>query len=136
MSDESLYKINVSGGKEGAGKGMTKVVQLQKIDSLVGKKIGDEVDGGLIGLPGYVLTIRGGSDTSGIPMRFDVHGPVKKRILLMKGPCYKVKRKGMKKRKVVRGNEITEDMKQINMVVTKYGRTKLFQKADSDDKKE
>jgi len=136
MSDESLYKINVSGGKKGAGKGMTKVVQLQKIDSLVGKKIGEEVDGGLIGFPGYALRITGGSDTSGIPMRFDVHGPVKKRILLMRGPCYKVKRAGNKRRMIVRGNEITDDMKQINMVVTKYGRTKLFQKADTEEKKE
>ena len=136
MSDESLYKLNVSGGKKGAGKGQTKAVQLQKIDSLVGKKIGEVVDGGLIGFPGYTLRITGGSDTSGIPMRFDVHGPVKKRVLLMRGPCYKVKRAGTKRRKVVRGNEITDDMKQINMVVIKYGRTKLFQKADSDEKKE
>jgi small subunit ribosomal protein S6e len=136
MSDESLYKLNVSGGKKGAGKGATKVIQLQKIDSLVGKKIGEEVDGGLIGFPGYILKITGGSDSSGIPMRFDVHGPVKKRILLMKGPCYKVKRAGNKRRKVVRGNEITDDMKQINMVVVKYGRTKLFQEAESDEKKE
>ena len=136
MSDESLYKLNVSGGKQGAGKGLTKVVQLQKIDSLVGKKIGDEFEGGLIGFPGYTLRITGGSDTSGIPMRFDVHGPVKKRILLMRGPCYKVKRAGTKRRMVVRGNEITDDMKQINMVVIKYGRTKLFQKADTEEKKE
>lgn len=130
MSEEQVYKINVSGGKEGVGKGLTKVVQLQKIDPLIGKKIGETVKGGLIGLPGYELKITGGSDSSGIPIRFDVHGPVKKKVLLAAGPGYKPKKKGGKKRKVVRGNEITDDMKQINMVVVKYGKTKLFEKTE------
>jgi len=96
-------------------------------------RIGEEIDGGLIGLPGYSFKITGGSDTSGIPMRFDVHGPVKRKILLSKGPCYTPKKKGMKKRKVVRGNEITDDMKQINMLVLKYGRTKLFEKSKDEE---
>ena len=132
MSEESVYKVNIS-GNEGVGKGLTKVVQLQKIDGLIGKRIGEEIDGGLIGLPGYSFKITGGSDTSGIPMRFDVHGPVKRKILLSKGPCYTPKKKGMKKRKVVRGNEITDDMKQINMLVLKYGRTKLFEKSKDEE---
>jgi len=127
MSEENLYKINISGGKTKEGKGKTKVVQLQKIDPLVGKTIGETVNGGLVGLPGYELKITGGSDFSGIPMRPHVHGPVKKRLLLSKGPGYKPLRKGEKKRKVVRGSEITDDMKQINMVVTKIGKTKLFE---------
>jgi len=134
MSEESVYKVNIS-GSEGAGKGLTRVVQLQKIEPLIGKRIGEEIDGGLIGLPGYSLKITGGSDTSGIPMRFDVHGPVKKKILLSKGPCYNPKRNGLKRRKVVRGNEITDDMKQINMLVLKYGRTKLFEKVKEDESK-
>ena len=132
MSEESVYKVNIS-GSEGAGKGLTKVVQLQKIEPLIGMRIGEEVDGGLIGLPGYSLKITGGSDSSGIPMRFDVHGPVKKKILLSQGPCYNPKRRGLKRRKVVRGNEITDDMKQINMLVLKYGRTKLFEKAKDEE---
>jgi small subunit ribosomal protein S6e len=126
MSEESLYKLNIS-GREGVGKGKTKVIQLQKIDPLVGKIIGEEINGGLIGLPGYTLKITGGSDFAGIPMRPHVHGPVKKKLLLSKGPGYNPKRKGEKKRKVIRGTEITEDMKQINMVVTKMGKTKLFE---------
>ena len=129
MSEESLYKINIS-GTEGVGKGLTKVIQLQKIDPLIGKVIGETVNGGLIGLPGYELKITGGSDMSGIPMKPHVHGPVKKKLLLSTGPGYNPKRKGEKKRKVVRGSEITDDMKQINMVVVKLGKTKLFDKEE------
>jgi small subunit ribosomal protein S6e len=130
MTEENQFKINISGGKNEGAKGLTKVVALQKIDPLVGKKVGDIINGALIGLPGYELKITGGSDTSGIPIRFDVHGPVKKRILLSKKPCYHPKRDGLKKRMCVRGNEITDDMKQINMVVIKMGKTKLFEKTE------
>jgi small subunit ribosomal protein S6e len=129
--DENLYKINIS-GTEGIGKGLTKVITLQRIDPLVGKVIGEEFDGGLVGLPGYRLKITGGSDMAGIPMKPHVHGPVKKKLLLAKGPGYKPKRKGEKRRKVVRGSEITDDMKQLNCVVTKMGKTKLFEKAEEE----
>ena len=128
MSEENLYKINISGGKTKEGKGLTKVIQLQKIDPLIGKVIGETFDGGLVGLPGYEFKITGGSDFSGIPMRPNVHGPVKKRLLLRKGPGYKPLRKGEKKRKVIRGSEITDDMKQINCTTIKIGKTKLFEK--------
>jgi small subunit ribosomal protein S6e len=131
MSEENLYKINIS-GTDGVGKGKTKVITLQKIDPLVGKVIGEVVNGGLLGLPGYELKITGGSDMAGIPMRPHVHGPVKKKLLLTRGPGYNPpkNRKGEKKRKVVRGSEITDDMKQINMVVVKMGKTKLFEKSE------
>lgn len=128
MSEENLYKINISGGKTKEGKGLTKVIQLQKIDPLVGKIIGETFDGGLVGLPGYEFKVTGGSDFAGIPMRPNVHGPVKKKLLLRKGPGYKPLKKGEKKRKVIRGSEITDDMKQINCVCTKIGKTKLFEK--------
>jgi small subunit ribosomal protein S6e len=131
MSEESLYKLNIS-GRTGVGKGKTKVIQLQKIDPLVGKVIGEDINGGLIGLPGYTLKITGGSDFAGIPMKPHVHGPVKRRLLLSKGPGYHPKRKGEKRRKVVRGTEITDDMKQINMVVVKMGKTKLFEEESAE----
>ena len=59
-------------------------------------------------------------------MRMDVHGPIKRRILLSKGPCYKPKRKGIKRRKIVLGNEVTDGISQLNCVVTKFGKEKLF----------
>ncbi|MHA1583943.1 MAG: S6e family ribosomal protein [Promethearchaeota archaeon] len=128
-NEEGQYKINVSAGKDAPKEfcGQTKVITLEQGKfPLVGRKVGDEFNGALIGLPGYVLKITGGSDNGGIPIRSDVHGPMKRRILLSKGPCYKPKRRGEKRRKIVRGNEITDDVTQINSVVIKFGKEKLF----------
>ncbi len=63
-------------------------------------------------------------------MRKDIHGPVKKKILVSKrGIGFKPKRKGEKRRKTVRGNEITADMTVVNVKVVKYGESALFKKS-------
>ncbi|MHA1794093.1 MAG: S6e family ribosomal protein [Promethearchaeota archaeon] len=105
--------------------------------SLIGKKIGDELDGGLFGYPGYIFEIRGGSDLAGFPMRKDVQGGVKKRIFVS-GPGTGIKNKSIRKgdriRKLVRGNTITDQIVQINTIVKKEGKVQLF--VESDDKEE
>ena len=133
-SDKIVYKLNISGGKEGTGQGQSKLIEIdEKKFRFEGMKIGDSIKGGLIGFPNYEFAITGGSDRSGFPMRKDVHGPVKKKILVSKkGIGYKPVRKGDKKRKTVRGNEITYDMTLINLVVTKYGEAELFQKQEEE----
>ncbi len=133
-SEKVVYKLNISGGKEGPGKGLTKLIELdEKRFRFEGYKIGDLVKGELIGFPKYEFVITGGSDFSGFPMRKGVHGPVKKKILVSKkGIGYKPKRKGQKRRKTVRGNEITSDMTLINMKVTKYGEAELFKQAEEE----
>lgn len=133
-SDKIVYKLNISGGKEGAGKGQSKLIEIdEKKFRFEGMKIGDSIKGGLIGFPNYEFVITGGSDRSGFPMRKDVHGPVKKKILVSKrGIGYKPIRKGAKKRKTVRGNEISYDMTLINLLVTKYGEAELFQKKEEE----
>ena len=129
-SEKIVYKLNISGGKEGAGKGLSKLIEIdEKKFRFEGMKIGDTIKGGVIGFPNYEFEITGGSDSSGFPMRKDVHGPVKKRILVSKrGIGYKPKRKGEKKRRTVRGNEVTHDMTLINLQVVKYGEAELFKK--------
>ena len=111
-SEKRVYKLNISGGNTGPGKGLSKLVQIDENKfRFEGMKIGEIIKGGLIGFPNYEFEITGGSDTSGFPIRKDVHGPVKKRILVSKrGIGYKPKRKGQKRRKTVRGNEITHDI--------------------------
>ena len=133
-SDKIVYKLNISGGKEGPGKGQSKLIEIdEKKFRFEGMKIGDSIKGGLIGFPNYEFVITGGSDRSGFPMRKDVHGPVKKKILVSKrGIGYKPLRKGQKRRKTVRGNEITYDMTLINLLVTKYGEAELFQKNEEE----
>ena len=127
-SEKRVYKLNISGGDTGAGKGLSKLIEIdEKKFRFDGMKIGESIKGGLIGFPNYEFEITGGSDASGFPMRKDVHGPVKKRILVSKkGIGYKPARKGEKRRKTVRGNEITFDMTLINLKVLKYGDTELF----------
>ena len=129
-SEKIVYKLNISGGNEGSGKGMSKLIEIdEKKFRFEGMKIGEVIKGGLIGFPNYEFEITGGSDSSGFPMRKDVHGPVKKKILVSKrGVGYKPLRKGNKKRKTVRGNEVTTDMTLINLVVLKYGEAELFKK--------
>jgi small subunit ribosomal protein S6e len=134
MSSEKLvYKLNISGGNNGPGSGLSKLIVIdeKKFRPFEGKKMGDIVKGGLIGFANYEFEITGGSDSSGFPMRKDVHGPVKKRILVSKRAIgYKPSRKGEKRRKTVRGNEITSDMTLINLKIIKYGESEIFKKTE------
>ena len=129
-SEKIVYKLNISGGTEGPGKGLSKLIEIdEKKFRFEGMKIGEIIKGGLIGFANYEFEITGGSDSSGFPMRKDVHGPVKKRILVSKrGIGYKPRRKGEKRKRTVRGNEITHNMTLINMKVLKYGEAELFKK--------
>ena len=84
--------------------------------AFVGLKIGEEVDGSLVGIAGKIK-ITGGSDKSGFPMRPDLSGGVKRYVLMTKGVGYrKGAEEGKKKRKLVRGNTITEEIYQLNAV--------------------
>jgi len=80
---------------------------------LLGLKIGGILEGAAIGLNGkFVIT--GGSDRAGFPMRGDVQGGGKNYILLTRGVGLKSDVEGGKKRKLVRGNTITEEIYQVN----------------------
>ncbi|MDW0152839.1 MAG: S6e family ribosomal protein, partial [Nitrososphaeraceae archaeon] len=50
-------------------------------------------------------------------IRSDVHGGVKKYVLLSKGSGMRDDREGIRKRKLVRGNMITEEIYQINCLL-------------------
>ena len=106
----------------------TKKAWQKDIDApaLIGKKIGEKVDGSLIGLGGFSLQVTGGSDKEGFPMRVDLDGTSRKKVLLTKGVGFsgtkkirkvKYKVKGMKKRKYIRGNTISDSIMQVNLKV-------------------
>ncbi|RLG59358.1 MAG: 30S ribosomal protein S6e [Candidatus Hydrothermarchaeota archaeon] len=97
----------------------------EKAKIFIGKRIGDTVDASPIGLKGYELLITGGSDKDGFPMRKDIHGRVRKRVLLSSPPGYRPKRKGVRRRKTVRGNEITPEIVQINTKIVKKGKKSI-----------
>lgn len=104
------------------GKSYQKVVDG---DALLGKSIGDTIDGKEIGLPGYELIIRGGSDKDGFPMRHDLAGVKRKKLMVGKGIGFKPKRKGLKKRKTFCSRTITDDTVQVNCMVSKTGSKQL-----------
>lgn len=85
------------------------------------KKIREIIKADPIGIPGYELQITGGSDKEGFPMRTDMPGVGRRKALLTSGPGVHIKRKGIKRRKAVRGNTISLDTSQINLKITKYG---------------
>ena len=87
-------------------------------NNVLGKKIGDELDGALVGAAGYTLQLTGGSDTSGFPMRKDVVGQRKARILLSSGTGFNPQNKGERKRKLIRGNIFSAEIAQVNAKVT------------------
>lgn len=92
---------------------------------LRGRKIGDHFQGDSFGLPGYTLEIRGGTDKDGFPMRNDLQGSIRKRLLLSSGPGYKPKEKGVRRRKMIRGRNVDTDIAQLNAVVIKEGKKPL-----------
>lgn len=112
------FKVVVSDTKN--GKSHQVQVSGHHANSLIGKKIGDEVDGIFISLPGYKLQITGGTDKDGFSMRADFPGMGRRRLLLSEGKSFKAIEGGMRKKKSVRGNTINQDIVQINMKVTKH----------------
>ncbi len=99
-----------------------KSYQIEKeTTTVIGKIIGEEIDGSIIGLEGYKLKITGGSDKCGFAMRHDIHGNMKMRVLLSGKPGYHPKDAGIRKRKTVRGNLISSEISQINTKVISAG---------------
>lgn len=90
-------------------------------NSLIGKKIGDTIDGIFVGLPGYKLSITGGSDKDGFAMRKDLPGPRRKQLLLTVSTGMYSTEGGLRKRKAVRGNTVATDTVQINMKIVAQG---------------
>src|SRR5437867_994511 len=70
------------------GKAYKKDITGHYANALIGKKIGEDLDGLYVGLPGYKLQITGGSDKDGFPMRSDLPGPRRKRLLVSGGLGY------------------------------------------------
>ncbi len=109
------FKVVVSDPK--TGKAETVEVKGDMAMRLIGRKIGDVIDGAIVGKPGLKLRITGGSGKAGEPMLPFLPGGAKRRLLLSGPPGFHPEKKGVRKRKLVRGNTITDEIVQINMVI-------------------
>jgi len=109
------FKIIVSDPETGT----SKVVELQEARAapLIGKRIGEVMDGAVVGLSGHKIQLMGGSDKDGFPMRPSVHGGVRRRIVLSGGVGFNPTTEGMRRRKTIRGNVITDEIVQVNMKI-------------------
>jgi len=104
------FKLTISDTK---GKSITKELKDSDANPLLGLEIGSETDASVVGFSGK-MKITGGSDKSGVPMREDVHGAARKYVLLSKGVGLQDAEKGKRIRKLIRGNQISEEIYQIN----------------------
>lgn len=103
-----------------------KVVSGANANKIIGKKVGDTINGTLVELPpDYELVVTGGSDKDGIPIRPDVAGSGRKKILVGGGAGFNPERRGLKRKKMVRGNTVSRDVVQLNMKVVQQGKVPL-----------
>ncbi len=107
------------------GNSFQRELEASKKSQVLGKKLGDEVEGALFGLPGYMLKMTGGSDADGVPMRFDVPGARRLHSVLSSGPGVKHLKAGNKLKKRVVGNTVSDRTAQINLQIAKYGEKPL-----------
>ena len=117
--------------------GKSQKVELEdaRMTPLIGKKIGDVVDGAVANMAGYKLKITGGTDKDGIPMRPDIHGSAKSQIILSGGVGFHPKSEGERRRKVIRGNTISSESKFLNLsIVGQPKGKKLVEKKVADEK--
>jgi len=131
------FKAVISDPK--SGKCFSTTVGGHQANSLVGKSIGDEVDGGFVNLPFYKLIITGGSDRAGFPMRKDISGSRRMGVLVAKSIGFQKVEKGVRKKRTFCGRTISPDITQINMKVTTRGNKEieeLLAKGADEEKKE
>jgi small subunit ribosomal protein S6e len=127
------FKVVVNDTKN--GKSYNVPVTGHHANSLIGKKIGDEVEGIFVNLPGYKLQVTGGTDKDGFPMRKDFPGLARRRLLLSESKGCHPSENGMRTKKMIRGNTINQDIVQINMRVTKHSTKKIEDLIKVDEEK-
>jgi len=128
------FKANISDPKD--GKSYLATIAGHHANSLIGKRVGDHIDGIFLGLPGYKLLITGGSDKDGFPMRKDMPSARRSKVLTSNGFGFKAPRKGMRRRKTMRGSAVSPETIQINLKVTTHGAKHISDVIKPAEKKE
>lgn len=119
-----------------SGKTAQQEVPKERESLLIGRKIGEVIEGFAIGLDDVKLQITGLSDSTGAPSRKEVGGSIKSRPLLSRGPGIRKERKGYRVKRLVRGNTISNDTVQVNTVITELGSRKAEDLFKPKEKKE
>ena len=138
--DPNFKHVDKKGRSRKGGYAYSIEITGSNYNHFLGKKIGDSVDGMFVGdgekaLNGYKLQITGGSDVTGRPMRPDLDGSGVKSVLITAGIGYKGKKyvnknskeyrykyDGLRRRRNLRGNVISQDTRQINLKILELGK--------------
>jgi len=123
------FKVIISDG----GKTYQKEIKGEEAARIVGLRIGEVFDGGLIGESGK-LQITGGTDKDGFPMKRGIPGSRRLKILMKSGPGFIPKVAGERRKKRVRGDTISEDTVQINTKVVEEKKKKVKEKVKEAEK--
>ena len=103
-----------------SGKSYKKEISSENLNSLTGRKIGEEIDGIFFDLPGYRMKITGGTTSDGFPMRKDLNLQGKRKLLIPYGTGERGK-KGIRRKITFRGAIVAPDIAQLNLLITQYG---------------
>ena len=109
------FKVIISDSK--TGKSEVLEAKDSQAQLFMGRKIGEVIDLSVVG-QNYKVRLTGGSDRAGFPMRGDVMGSGKRHVLMTEGVGFRNSTEGEKRRKLVRGGTVTEDVYQLNAVKT------------------
>jgi small subunit ribosomal protein S6e len=116
-------KLNIANPATGAQK-LIDLDDEKRYRIFYDKKIAQEVPADSVGdeWKGYIFRITGGNDKQGFPMKQGVLLPYRVRLLLHDGQsCYRMRRKGERKRKSVRGCIVGPDIAVLSLVIIKKG---------------
>jgi len=116
-------KLNIAYPATGCQK-LIDIEDENKLRSFYDKRMAQEVSGDFLGddFKGYIFRISGGNDKQGFPMKQGVLTSQRVSLLLKDGhSCYRIRKRGERKKKSVRGCIVSADLSVLNLVVVKKG---------------
>jgi len=120
-------KLNISYPVTGCQK-LIDIDDDNKLRAFYDKRISQEVVGDSLGddFKGYIFKISGGNDKQGFCMKQGVLTAQRVRLLLADGhSCYRIRKRGERKRKSVRGCIVSSELSVLNLVVVKKGDSEI-----------
>jgi small subunit ribosomal protein S6e len=126
-------KLNIAYPATGCQK-LIDIEDENKLRAFYDKRMSQEVSGDFLGddFKGYIFRISGGNDKQGFPMKQGVLTNQRVRLLLKDGhSCYRIRKRGERKKKSVRGCIVSADLSVLNLVVVKKGEADIPGLTDS-----
>lgn len=125
------------------GKSFQKELSKQESEALYQKTLGENFKGEIINFSGVEFSITGGSDCDGFPMRRDLNGIGKKKLLISKGVGFRGKLRGkrfggLRIKKTVAANTVNSKTHQLNLKVIKGEKQiiEMFKPENKEEKQE